>query len=141
MSEVTTPSSGSHSPALSQSSRRTSLSDTTPSPSGGKRSPPFNPHRLSNKLALLEASESLAQAAETLSIAAKAMSKAATSLAVASGYQDFEYHNKHDNYTTRLGNDEAAGCLADYPDWQQTSYACLSLDTQGAISHSFIERP
>ncbi|CAE6532718.1 unnamed protein product [Rhizoctonia solani] len=65
----------------SQSSCRRLDSNTTPSPSGGNRSPTFNPRILSNKLAMLEASQALAEASTTLSIAARAMSRAAASLA------------------------------------------------------------
>ncbi|KAG8794114.1 hypothetical protein FRC12_000462 [Ceratobasidium sp. 428] len=60
-------------------------SDTTPSPSG-YRSPSSDPRVLSHKLALYEASKSLAFASETLAVAARAMSKAAASLAVASDH-------------------------------------------------------
>lgn len=127
MSEVTTPSSGSRSPASSQYSGRITHSDTTPSPSAGNRSPLFNPHKLSSKLALIEASESLAYAAETLSVAAKAMSKAAASLAAASGYHDHDY-----DYEARGFRDRKTYAPEDWissPDWTQALHTLPSLAT------------
>ncbi|CAE6477454.1 hypothetical protein ACGC1H_007627 [Rhizoctonia solani] len=114
--------SGSHTPesvlsvsSSSSSSGRRLDSNTTPSPSGGNRSPKLNTRVLSNKLAMLEASQALAQAASTLSIAAQAMSKAAASLAAVGDYSD-EDHSYEAGYS---------GDAEDWvrsPDWTQSSY-------------------
>lgn len=138
MSGATTPSSGGCSPASSQSPDRTPDSDTTPSPSGGKRSPSFNPHRLSSKLALLEASQSLAYAAETLSVAAKAMSKASASLSVASGHQDHDFEYNASAPGARelsvRNNREIS------QDWQESSYTLSTPNTSfGTNWHEVVE--
>lgn len=120
MSEFNTPPSGDRSFSSSQSSRRGSYSDTTPSPSGDPtRQPHFNPDTLSNKLAFLEASKSLAHAAKTLSVAAKAMSKAAASLALAGGYE------QDDEYGSVTGRPRKRARFQDWTDpldWQQNEY-------------------
>ncbi|KAB5589660.1 hypothetical protein CTheo_6899 [Ceratobasidium theobromae] len=124
MPESPISSSGSVTPASAHtgSCSRGSDSDTTPSPSGGNRSPTFNPNSLSEKLALLEASESLAYAAETLSIAAKAMSKAAASLASASGRRGYAYDARP--YNARKSSQFTE--LTDKHGWQQSAYVLPS---------------
>ncbi|KAG8795414.1 hypothetical protein FRC12_014898 [Ceratobasidium sp. 428] len=107
-------------------------SDTTPSPSG-YRSPHFDPHTLSSKLAIYEASKSLSVAAKTLAAAAQAMSKAAASLAVASNALATK-----DVYDRTLvpesifkSEDSSPNSGAWSPAWQQTSYV---LSTNNTVS-------
>ncbi|CAE6452885.1 unnamed protein product [Rhizoctonia solani] len=99
----------------SQSSDREIGSDTTPSPSGGNKSPTFNHRALASRLSMIEASQALAQASDILSLAAQAMSKAAASLAAATGY-DCE------NLAFGDGNNRDAQDWAGSPDWSQSSY-------------------
>ncbi|CAE6509157.1 unnamed protein product [Rhizoctonia solani] len=125
--------SGSHTPdsvssirSGSNSSGRRLDSNTTPSPTGGNRSPKFNPRALSHKLSMLEASQALAQAASTLSIAAKAMSKAAASLAAVSDYSD-------EDYTYEVGYPGDSEDWAESPDWTRSSYNLMP------VSHGLSE--
>ncbi|CAE6532722.1 unnamed protein product [Rhizoctonia solani] len=115
MSQTHTPTSDVSTSSGSQSSCRRLDSNTTPSPSGGNKSPMLNPRALSNRLAMLEASQALSQASATLSIAAKAMSRAAASLAEVCDYGDEDY----------VFEDGGSGKVKDWvdsPDWTQSSY-------------------
>jgi hypothetical protein len=119
MSASRAPSSGASTPESSHHSSGGRFdSDTTPSPSGNCSF--VDPHMLSSKLALLEASESLSIAASTLSAAAQAMSKAAESLAVASGYlasgKDIDDRQEH------FSQEELSPVSDATPEWQRSSY-------------------
>ncbi|KAG8683336.1 hypothetical protein FRC11_013687, partial [Ceratobasidium sp. 423] len=115
MSRSHTPTSDVSTSSSSRSSCRRLDSNTTPSPTGGSKSPMVNPRALSNRLAMLEASQALAQASATLSIAAQAMSRAAASLAAVSDYGDEEY-------TFEDGGLKDVKDWAESPDWTQSSY-------------------
>ncbi|KAF8753923.1 hypothetical protein RHS01_06791 [Rhizoctonia solani] len=118
MSDNYTPTSVLSSPS-SRSSDREIDSDTTPSPSGGNKSPAFNPHLLSNKLAMVQASQALSQASNTLAIAAQAMSKAAVLLSTMN-VSDYD-----DVYAFRTRNFTSAKDWVESPDWTNDSYNLL----------------
>ncbi|KAG9126441.1 hypothetical protein FRC07_003400 [Ceratobasidium sp. 392] len=107
-------------------------SDTTPSPSG-YRSPSFDPQVLASKLALYEASKSLATVADTLATAAQVISKAAASLAVASG--NLTTKNTYDKGRVPEATIEAIDLFPNSdswsPAWQQNSYV-LSANSEVA---------
>ncbi|KAF8684463.1 hypothetical protein RHS04_01374 [Rhizoctonia solani] len=120
MSDNYTPTSVLSSPS-SRSSDREIDSDTTPSPSGGNKSPAFNPHLLSNKLAMVQASQALSQASNTLAIAAQAMSKAAALLSTMN-VSDYD-----DVYAFRTRNFGSAKDWVESPDWTNDSYNLLQI--------------
>ncbi|KAF8713677.1 hypothetical protein RHS03_00620, partial [Rhizoctonia solani] len=120
MSDNYTPTSVLSSPS-SRSSDREIDSDTTPSPSGGNKSPAFNPHLLSNKLAMVQASQALSQASNTLAIAAQAMSKAAALLSTMN-ISDYD-----DVYAFRTRNFRSTKDWVESPDWTNGSYNLLQI--------------
>ncbi|CAE7182333.1 unnamed protein product [Rhizoctonia solani] len=121
MSGSQTPTSTSSSSSSSRSSYRRLGSDTTPSPSSGKKSPGFDPRALSTKLAIVEASRALVQASSMLSVAAQAVSKAAASLAAATGHDEDDFPLEADFEDNR----DWAGS----PDWSKSNYNLSSPST------------
>lgn len=127
MSNGSVSSSGSYTPDSLRSYSRGLDSNSTPSPTG-KRSPLTDPHALSGKLALLEASESLSQAAATLSVAAQAISKAAKSLS---------YLAEEGSFQTECSLSDSFCVTSEHNSpWQQPEYRLhIAHDTSDSSDH------